>query len=53
MRDNVHRQSLLQPIDKESGAINEVNGKPSVFACLHVRYAFSGNPFRNLVDVQD
>ena len=51
--DNVHRQSLPRPLDEESGTISEVNGKQAAFARLDVRYAFSGNQIRKLVDVQD
>ena len=44
---------MFQSLNKERGAINEMNGKPFVFTCLNVRYAFSGNPFRNFADVQE
>jgi len=53
LRCKVYGQLLSQPLDKERRAIDEMNGKPFVFARLNVRYAFSGNPLRNFVDVQN
>ena len=49
----MHGQSLTQPLYKQGRAINEDDGKLFVFARLDVGYTLSGNPLRNLVDVQE
>jgi hypothetical protein len=44
---------LPQPLDKDGRAINEDNSQTFALACLNMRYGFSGNPLRYLIEIQD
>jgi hypothetical protein len=53
LNSKFHNQLLSYALDKELGAVNEGDGKASVFAWLKMRYAFAGNLLRDCVDVQN